>query len=938
MRRILIIVYSVFLLILLVNFFYYNTLYKNQISYITDVLDQQVLITGAKVDSLNYSFFNDLEVTVNEDPELFFSNPEVQTMIIEKLQLFFSKYEDFITTIKIDDRHLNEFTLTKQNDKWITNLSVRQEQEEIFEMPNLIASKANSKYSYVQPVLYEGSVIANIVVELNYQKYFKSLFTFFNIGDEQWQWVLSDSGEMVFTNFSNIIDYSNLQKITKAIEDQSQGNQIMAAKINGQKSEILLSYYSVRLVERDLGIVFSTKTETFQKGMIRNSILIVGFTLILIQLIIMVFLKYLKKQKAEKSRLIASETMLFKLIEEMPVGVIIHNNNREIIKANKVAANQYSYKDESEMTGKIFPETSQPDRSDYFSKNLGGTFNPDQFVIIKKEIGEIVLYRNSIPVKFMNEEASMEILIDVTMLESARKQEAKANVAKTEFLARMSYEIRTPLNGIIGMTDVLNKYTLSPEVTEIVGLLRRSTEVLLNIINDILDFSRIESGKMILDELPFNIREEITYCTDFAKTNITANNPELVCIIDDNIPENIIGDPFRIRQVLTNLLNHSIKNTLKGEIRLRCFVKSNKNGILILGFELSDTGQIFDKATLKKIFGDFVNIENKAVRSNDDSGFGTILAKQLVELMGGELTAECPSGIIPEAGTKITFTIVTYSNDRPIKDLINDRIKVFRDIKTLVITGIQNRDEEILGALHKIGLTVTITTYSRATINQIRANMNFPEDRYNLVILFDDGEFDGFGAARSIWENKLSANFIMIMISSNDKKGNYLNCITMGIDHYLIKPFDISELIGFVRNSFPFIEDQKTSVDIGTVRNDINILIVEDNKMNQKVIGTMLYNLGYSFDIAENGYEGYIQAKIKKYDLIFMDLIMPEMDGFESAQKILGYDKSVIIVAFSADNMPESKRKAELSGIRDFISKPVRIDDLKRLFAKHFKK
>ena len=125
----------------------------------------------------------------------------------------------------------------------------------------------------------------------------------------------------------------------------------------------------------------------------------------------------------------------------------------------------------------------------------------------------------------------MEILIDVTMLESARKHEAKANVAKSEFLARMSYEIRTPLNGIIGMTDVLSRYELSDEVKDIVGLLRRSTEILLNIINDILDFSRIESGKMILDEIPFNFREEISYCTDFAKTNISANNLNLSALL-----------------------------------------------------------------------------------------------------------------------------------------------------------------------------------------------------------------------------------------------------------------------------------------------------------------------------------------------------------------------------------------------------------------------
>jgi CheY-like chemotaxis protein len=160
----------------------------------------------------------------------------------------------------------------------------------------------------------------------------------------------------------------------------------------------------------------------------------------------------------------------------------------------------------------------------------------------------------------------------------------------------------------------------------------------------------------------------------------------------------------------------------------------------------------------------------------------------------------------------------------------------------------------------------------------------------------------------------------------------------MGIDHYLIKPFDLSELQSIIKSSFPFLEDQTSSVEIGNVRTDINILIIEDNKMNQKVIGTMLNSLGYSYDLADDGYAGYLQAREKKFDLIFMDLIMPEMDGFESAQRILRFDKTVLIIAFTADNMPETRRKAELSGIKDYISKPVRIDDLKRLFARYFKK
>jgi CheY-like chemotaxis protein len=177
------------------------------------------------------------------------------------------------------------------------------------------------------------------------------------------------------------------------------------------------------------------------------------------------------------------------------------------------------------------------------------------------------------------------------------------------------------------------------------------------------------------------------------------------------------------------------------------------------------------------------------------------------------------------------------------------------------------------------------------------------------------------------------------MISSNDRKGNYLKCLSHGIDHYLIKPFDSSDLLGIIKSSFPYIEDGVSSMpEIVTVRTDISILIIEDNKMNQKVIGTLLKSLGYSYEIADDGYSGYLMAKSKSYDLIFMDLIMPEMDGFESAQRILKFDKTVIIVAFTADNMPETKRKAELSGIKEFISKPVMIDELKRLFARYFKK
>jgi CheY-like chemotaxis protein len=165
-----------------------------------------------------------------------------------------------------------------------------------------------------------------------------------------------------------------------------------------------------------------------------------------------------------------------------------------------------------------------------------------------------------------------------------------------------------------------------------------------------------------------------------------------------------------------------------------------------------------------------------------------------------------------------------------------------------------------------------------------------------------------------------------------------MKSITMGVDHYLVMPLDANELKNVVLDSFPYIESEHSAIDISNIKTDLNILVVEDNKMNQKVLSAMLKSLGYKCEIAEDGLAGVNMASNKKYDLIFMDLVLPELTGYDAARKILAADKKAIIAAFTADNMPDAKRKADLSGIKEFITKPVRIEELKRLFARYFRK
>jgi CheY-like chemotaxis protein len=486
------------------------------------------------------------------------------------------------------------------------------------------------------------------------------------------------------------------------------------------------------------------------------------------------------------------------------------------------------------------------------------------------------------------------------------------------------------------MTDVLSKYELSDEIRDLIKVMRKSTEVLLGLADNVLDFSKIEAGKMTLEEVPFNLQDEIKYNIEFARAYTSSDKINILFKTDHDVPVRIIGDPLRLRHILSNLLIHSVRNTEQGEVVLRCMAGESKDGIHTIRFEIANTGKAFTENTLS-VFDDADVAGSKLTERNDQADFGIILSRQLIDMMGGKLSASSPSGLPGGKGTKIMFTINVYSNERIKKTLPAGGITFSGKLNTLVITG-NVRDEESLSVIHQLGLRVTVTTFMKTTIPQIKANMKHPEDRYGLIILLDDGTFNGFEAATALWQNKLSAEFVIMMISSNDKKGNYLKCISTGVDHYFVKPAALKDLQETLKNSFPSRE-RAPEVQVSKIpAENLKILVVEDNRLNQKVIGTILGKMGLAFDIAEDGYSAYLQAKSRQYDLILMDLLLPEMDGFEASQRILKTDRKVKIVALTADIMPETRKKSELAGIVDFISKPVTTEDLRRVFEKHFGK
>ena len=933
MKRILILIYSIILVILLINFLYYRSLYNNQINYIVTLLNRQVQLTGLTVDNSNNGFLSDLnQIFFDEDLQQFFISADDQHLTIERFKLFFSKYENFVTGIRLFDNQKNEFTIKRDPDtgQWLEQSFILHNQGEIIDKEILV--ERSNKFEYYLPLISNNVAVGDVVVTIDYKSYFTALFGAFNLKDYQWQWVLGDAGNIIFNNVETPVKYDQLGRIIRGIKEGSVGSIVHNVSIDGKNREIISSYYSTQLLQRDLGIIFSAPTDFFQKYIARNSLFIVSISLLLVQVVITILLLRIKSQEKTILQLNASEKLLFTLIEELPVGIIIHNKNKEIIKANRVAAKQYSYAAESEMIGKIFPETFLADANNYSSKKSNSAFNPEQLIVIRKEIGKIVLSRNSLPITLKGEEATMEVLFDISMFESENKNETK-DIVQSEFFARMNYEIRTPLNGIIGMTDILAKHKLSDDVAEIVTLLRQSAEILLNIVNDIFDFSKIESGNMILDEASFNLREELNYCTAQAKKSVTPKT-KFYCNIDNDVPKNIIGDQFRLRQILINLINHSIANTNEGEIHLDCKLKTSERGVVTLMFTLADTGVLFDKTSINKVFGEHLNFDIKNVKTSDNTVFAAIVAKKLVELMGGELYAESPAGLAENKGLKVAFSIPVLNNQLN-KNVEIHNITTFEGVKALAITG-ASRDEEIINDLHKIGIDLKVTIYQKFTIDQIKNNLAFSDERYNLIIIFDDTDLNGFEVAANIWENNLSESLIQFIITQKDKKGNHSKCISMGIDQYLIKPFEITELVHAIKDSFPNIIG-KPALPKSVYKSEVKILVAEDNLTNQKIMGSMLKFLGYSFvDTASDGYEAYKKAVEQKYDLIMLDIRMPKMDGFEASKRIIEHDKDALIVAISADRDPDTIEKSELAGIKEFLPKPVRTEELKRLLVKYF--
>lgn len=938
MKRYIIYICAVILLVLAFNVYLFFIIYNHQVNYQKSILMKQAENSAIEIESTISGFNNSInKILFADDFSSLFTDKYVKDRTLRKLEAFYSTYDKMIKNILIYDLNRNGLNLS-QNDKgeYITDDYMAQRQPKL-EQHETIVSKDNYFQFYI-PAFSNNEVIANVVITLDFEQYIFSVLNNFFLDETLWQWIINDKGNLISANINANVAGEIPAEITGNLFKKEKAFVSHHMKINGKKEKLLSACYPVTLLNQNFGIVFSLNNSVIFKGIIRY-MLLSGIVSMLILFSVMFVLLKIINNKFHSEHIVNEELEeLSSVIENLPIGVIILDEQRMIKRINRSARNLLFIKADEDLVGKNISDRFLLAKN-YLQEDESDTaYDSNQFILYQREGNEVVVYKKESAFILNGEDVFLEAFIDVTAIEKSRKYEAAANTAKSEFLAKMSHEIRTPMNGIVGMTEALNQENLNSSQKEYIQILKKSADLLLNIIDDILDFSKIEAGKMQLEEIPFRLREEVKISLDLFQPILEEKDVVLVVNIDPSVPDNIIGDPFRLRQVLSNLISNAVKFTHEGKIVISVNIEEEYSGNITLEFIVEDTGVGIPKNKLESIFNSFAQADDSTSRKYGGSGLGTTISKQLVTLMNGEIWVESPSSISTNPdypGTKFHFTIEVYSNEKLEKEFDFSDVTELKQVCALIISKNGMDKKRLIRFLDLYHISHSVYKFQDDKQDNLNNLLKENQQNFQILILLDEPNFNGLVIAKNLMNNVITDKYLIFMISSSHKPDNYIQAKRSGIDYYLTQPFEQDDFFEYLLENFPNIiniadEEQKN------LKRDLSILVAEDNVINQKVAETIFSYLGYKIDIATDGAKTLEMVKQKNYDIIFMDLLMPEKDGIQATIDIRGLGHQMPIVAMTATASKKGRYKAITSGMNDYIVKPVKSDTIRKILIKWF--
>jgi CheY-like chemotaxis protein/HPt (histidine-containing phosphotransfer) domain-containing protein len=519
----------------------------------------------------------------------------------------------------------------------------------------------------------------------------------------------------------------------------------------------------------------------------------------------------------------------------------------------------------------------------------------------------------------------------------------------------MSHEIRTPLNGVLGMTQLLAETVLSQEQQKFLKIIELSGETLLTVINDILDFSKIESGQLELENRRLNLRDCIENICDLLGLKAQEKNLELLYVVSPDVPQLIMGDVTRLHQILMNLVNNAIKFTEAGEVLIKVEPKASSPDSISadeirLQFSVKDTGIGIPEAKINRLFKPFSQVDSATSRKYGGTGLGLVICERLVKLMAGTIGVESEEN----QGSTFFFEIKTQAVTGKPAAYLNAGVPELMNQRVFLVSAHQTSREILLEECRYWGLLPTGFSTATDLMNQWPDGIRLGSDRPGLILIdMDLPDMDGvtlgrriqqLESAENIPQNSLQ-NIPLVLFTSLAKHDEQSEAIATIFHSYLLKPVKSSQLFDVLMNVFSHTQpstprQKKPKAKLSQNLADelpLSILIAEDSSINQELVLTILQKMGYTADVVSNGIEAIEALKKHPYNIIFMDVQMPKMDGLTAARYIVqdwSENQRPKIIAMTASAFQEDKQNCLDAGMDDYISKPIRIEQVQEMLQK----